>query len=299
MTFKPSSILATAVIPWDEKFIFDESRFTNQVARLASGLTRHVYIFGTAGEGYAVTDQQFQRIASCFARCAAANQVRPMIGVISLSLGTIIERIEFGRALGIKEFQLSLPCWGALNDTEVDRFFAETCGRFADCHFLHYNNSRSKRMLTAPEYLRLADRHPNLVAVKTGVSDPAILSELLKVRRLRFYFTEFGYAAARANGAECGLLISLSSANSEMGIKFATCATAEREAMLADIKNILASLHQIAGGRYHMDGGYDKLLWSVHDPDFPLRMLPPYSGPEPEDAAAFRRSLPAGWLPPA
>jgi len=103
MTFKPSSILATAVIPWDEQFIFDEPRFTNQVARLASGLTRHLYIFGTAGEGYALTDQQFQRIAASFARCAASHQVRPMIGVISLSLGTIIERIEFGRSLGVRE----------------------------------------------------------------------------------------------------------------------------------------------------------------------------------------------------
>ena len=35
-------------------------------ARLAGGI-RHLYVFGTAGEGYAVTDSQFHAITSAFA----------------------------------------------------------------------------------------------------------------------------------------------------------------------------------------------------------------------------------------
>jgi dihydrodipicolinate synthase/N-acetylneuraminate lyase len=266
---------------------------------LATNLSRHLYIFGTAGEGYAVSDTQFRRVAACFAGCAAAHQVRPMIGIISLSLTTIIERIEFGRGLGIREFQLSLPSWGALNDGEVDRFFSETCDQFPDCQFLHYNLARTKRVLTATDYLRLIDRHPNLVAVKTGISDPQIVAELIKVPRLRFYFTEFGYAAARKLGADCGLLISLSSVNPHLAREYVQGGDQRREELIPDLHSILVALQKIAGDRFHMDGGYDKLLWSVHDPDFQLRMLPPYAGPEPEDAATFRRSLPAGWLPPA
>ena len=62
-----------------------------------------------------------------------------MVGVISLSLPTIIERIERARQMGIRHFQISLPSWGALSDSELKTFFKETCGRFPDCSFLHYN----------------------------------------------------------------------------------------------------------------------------------------------------------------
>jgi hypothetical protein len=28
----------------------------------------------------------------------------------------------------------------------------------------------------------------------------------------------------------------------------------------------------------HMDGAYDKVFCKIHDPGFPLRLLPPYAG---------------------
>src|SRR5581483_6479576 len=127
------SILATAVIPWRPDHRFDEATFRRQVATIARGLTTHIYVFGTAGEGYAVTDAQGDEIAAAFWRAAQDFGVSPMLGVVSLSLPTILGRIERGRALGFREFQISLPSWGALNDRDLDAFFAETCGRFPDC----------------------------------------------------------------------------------------------------------------------------------------------------------------------
>ena len=178
----------------------------------------------------------------------------------------------------------------------MDRFFDETCDRFPDCQFLHYNLARSKRVLTAADYHRLAGRHPNLLAVKTGISDPPVISELIKVPRLRFYFTEFGYAAARRLGAECGLLVSLSAVNPRLALEYVQGDDARRAKLIPDLHAILDTLKTIAGDRFHIDGGYDKLIWSVHDPEFPLRLLPPYAAPAPEDAAAFRSALPAHWL---
>jgi hypothetical protein len=37
-----------------------------------------------------------------------------MLGVISTSLGTVIERIEFGLELGYRQFQISFPSWGTV-----------------------------------------------------------------------------------------------------------------------------------------------------------------------------------------
>lgn len=295
--FAPSPILGTVVLPWRDDNSLDEARFASQVRRIAESVSRHLYIFGTAGEGYAVSDRQFQQVAALFARTAGECNVRPMAGVISLSLATMIERIEFCHVLGIREFQLSLPSWGPLNDAELDRFFAETCGRFPDCHFLHYNIARTKRVLGPAEYTRLIPRHPNLVAVKTGISDPEVVAGLVKLPQLRFYFTEAGYAVARRLGGNVGLLISLSSVNPRLAHEYVNGTDERRAELTPGIQAILGALRGIAGDRFHIDGGYDKLLWSVHDPDFPLRMLPPYEGPRPEDAVRFRHSLPPAWRP--
>jgi hypothetical protein len=44
-------------------------------------------------------------------------------------------------------------------------------------------------------------------------------------------------------------------------------------------------------GDGHIDGAYDKALWRLHDPRFPLRLLPPYTGVDAEAVDRF-----AAWL---
>jgi len=290
-------ILAAAVIPWTADWKFDAATFRRQVQTIARHLTRRLYVFGTAGEGYAVSATQFREVASCFWQCAQEERVAPMLGVISLSLPTIIERIEWGRSLGFREFQLSLPAWGALNDRELEAFFAETCGRFSDCRFLHYNLGRSGRVLTAPDYRRLCEGHPNLVAVKWSTSEPALIREAMTLApRLRFFFTERGYVEARRHG-DCGLLISLASVNPARAKELVAGDDATRTRLLEGIRAMGAKLKEISAGRYHIDGAFDKMLFRVSDPTFPLRLLPPYQGATEEDFSAFRAALPPAWNP--
>ncbi len=221
----------------------------------------------------------------------------PMIGVISLALSTIVDRIGRGYVLGFRTFQISLPSWGGLNDAELDIFFSETCGRFPDCEFHHYNLARSKRLLKAADYRRLAAAHPNFVAVKASTNDPAVVADLLTLApRLRFYFTEFGYAIARRTH-DVGLLISLASVNFRRAKRFVAGNDAERSAALVELQSILATLHEVADGRFHMDGAFDKMLFRVNDPDFPLRLLPPYIGATEQDFTRFFEALPPGWRP--
>ena len=291
-----ADILATAVVPWTKSYEFDEDKFCHQVHAIARGLTPNIYVFGTASEGYAVTESQFDQISSAFWRSSQECGAFPMLGIISLSLPTIIERIERGRALGFRDFQLSLPSWGALNDDELDTFFAETCGRFPDCHFHHYNLVRTKRFLTSVEYTRLAEAHPNLVAVKAGTRDPEVIADLLKVSpRLRFYFTEYGYAHARRTH-DVGFLISLASANPKRAKAFVAGDDARRTADLEDLQVMLESLKELSTDKFHIDGGFDKMIYKVNDPSFPLRLLPPYAGPTDEDFATFRSDIAEGWM---
>jgi len=294
---QPARILATAVIPWTKDNTFDEECFRRQVIKIATTLTRSIYLFGTAGEGYAVTEKQYDEISAAFGRVAQEHQVLPMLGVISLSLPTIIDRISRGAALGFTTFQLSLPSWGALNDRELDAFFAETCGRFPACEFHLYNVPRMKRQLTSVELARAAANHPNFVAVKSGGRDPKMVADLLKVApRLRFYFTEGGYALARQTH-DVGLLISLASIHPKRALAFVEGTDEARARDLAELTAIGATLRSLADGKFHMDGAFDKMLIRVNLPDFPLRLLPPYAGPSEEDFLHFLSSLPEGWRP--
>ncbi len=293
----PSAIVATCVVPWNEKYEFEEDLFRAQVRAMREHLTTHLYIFGTAGEGYAVNEKQFDRVASVFREETNFPGTRGMVGVISLSLSTIIGRIERAREMGFRGFQISLPSWGALTDREVDAFFRETCGRFPDCHFLHYNLMRAKRLLNGDDYARLAARHSNLVMVKTGSDDAAFLTDLLtKAPQIQFCLGEYGYAKMR-DRFECGLLISIAATNHAAAHEFFAARNDTLSALAGELRAVLDALVKSVDGAGHMDGLYDKLLYKLHAPNFPLRLLPPYEAATEEIFARFQDALPERWRP--
>ena len=298
-TWRASPILATAVVPWTEKYEFDEAAFSHEVHALAATLTPHIYTFGTAGEGYAMSDAQFDRITTAFWKAAAAAKAIPMVGVVSLSLSTMIERIEKCHAKGFREFQISLPSWGALNDRELDAFFAAVCGRFPDCYFLNYKIARTKRVLGVAEFRRLSAAHPNLVAVKMGAPAMPQLQEMLTtLPGLKFYFTEAGYAEGRKVG-DCGLLISLATVHHARAHEFVKGSHELRAEYGADLKIMLNKLIDLSKDKFHMDGAFDKMLARVNSPAFPLRLLPPYESASVADFEQFMAILPARWKPGA
>src|SRR5262249_43027051 len=97
----PCCLLCTCCVPWDENGNFLEEVFRREVNTMLKG-TRHLYVFGTAGEGYAVTERQFDQIVRVFSDAMQAGGAEPMVGVINLSLPTIIERIGRARDMGVR-----------------------------------------------------------------------------------------------------------------------------------------------------------------------------------------------------
>ncbi|REJ73690.1 MAG: dihydrodipicolinate synthase family protein [Planctomycetota bacterium] len=299
----PQCIMATCCVPWDEQGQFMEEVFRRGVGNTLRDGTRHLYVFGTAGEGYAVTDEQFFKIATAFVDEMRSGNAEPMVGVIHLSLGTILERIERCREMGVRDYQISLPSWGALSEREVFTFFQEVCGRFRDCRFLHYNLPRTKRLVTPEEYARLAEEHPNLVATKNSSDSFSTTARLLEqAPQLQHFLSETGFAYG-SQFSECGLLASLVTGWSEL-----------RRLLRAGIEKDAATLTQVTRDvriyfeqlRFLMDpplidGAYDKMFARIHDPEFPLRLLPPYESVGEEEfkrfEAALREKLPH-WMPP-
>ncbi len=283
----PPTVLATCVLPWDDRLRFDEDAFREHVRLVAAHMTRHLYVFGTAGEGYAVTEAQFRDVARVFWDEARRCAVTPMLGVISNSLGTVIERLEFGLGLGYRQFQISFPAWGRVGDAERDVFFAETCGRFGQAQFLHYNTPRGGRVLTGAEYGRLAAEHASLAAAKFTSSDAAVVAELVRnAAPVQCFLTEPAYVLADGN---CGLLVSLSGVRLGLPGRFQAARGAglrELGRLAEAVDELLEDSFRAACPSAHMDGAYEKVLARAHGARLALRLLPPYQGAT-EDA--YRR----------
>lgn len=292
----PICILATAVVPWTEDYQIDEDRFRREIRFLSEQVSRNIYLFGTAGEGHAVSEAQFRRLVTIFGEECTALKAEPMIGLISLSLPQIQERIRFCRDRGIHDFQLAFPSWGTLVEAEWKAFFAETCGLFPDCRFLHYNNKRSGIRLEPTDYGVLAEEHTNLVAVKHTQDTPERMQQFVQsAPALTFFPSELLYSEVR-DTCEVGLLPSLSLVYPErLRQLFHARGDALREAA-RDLPALRAAvIGHVGRSGAHMDSAYDKALYKVNDPEFPLRLLPPYLGCSEADFRGFLADLPESW----
>jgi 4-hydroxy-tetrahydrodipicolinate synthase len=293
----PACIMGTAVVPWTADYQLDEALFRHEIASLLAAECTNLYVFGTAGEGYAVDDAQFEHIARVFVDEMRAGGAEPMVGVISLSLTTMLRRTAFARdTLGVRRFQVSLPSWGALDDVEVRTLFDDVLGRFEDCQFLHYNLLRTKRLVSAAEYAAIAADHPNLVATKNSTDSMQRVRELLTTAsEPRHFLNERGFAYGSLI-AEPGLLISLATVNLAQGKRYFATGQARDVATLLRMEGELHDIGQhfhsmVSERRTLIDGAFDKVLWRLHDERFPLRLLPPYQAATESAADAFKRFL--------
>lgn len=278
----PAGILATCPIPWDESFNFEEEVFRRAVKSLLVH-TPLIYIFGTAGEGYAVNREEYIRIISVFTDEVKKKQAEPMIGIINLSMSEIFRRVEIAMDIGVRYFQISLPSWAVLSRKETELFFRDILSAFPEADFLHYNLQRSGRILMPEEYMELSEKYSNFIGAKITSDSTRYIEELLELDLpLRFFFTSPGYAYASMLG-ECGFLISTASCNWDAAKQYyaAGCNGDVKTLMQLqmEIGNITRELISCVGDSGHIDGAFDKIFLKTHIRDFPLRLQPPYSYP--------------------
>lgn len=290
----PRTILPTVCIPWTESLELDAALFGDMVrGRLANGI-RHLYVFGTAGEGHAVTERQFDTIVRAFVdACSDTPDAHPMVGLITQSALTQVERVERAMAMGVRDFQFTLPAWGVLTDDEVRTHARFLLARFPEARFLHYNLLRAGRLVTAPLYAELADEHPNLVATKQGTGDALRISSLLTgAPLLRHFLTESGYPFGCSIGGRPGLLQSLSSTNERAAWAYFRAGVEGDLAALGraqvDHLALLDALLACGGPGPHMDGAFEKMMQKLVDERVPLRLLPPYRAVSDEGWAAYK-----------
>ena len=71
------TVLASCEIPWDDREQLLEDVFRREVRLVLKQGFNDLYIFGTAGEGYAVDSARFRQIVTIFAEETLGGAARP------------------------------------------------------------------------------------------------------------------------------------------------------------------------------------------------------------------------------
>ena len=293
----PQVLLCAACVPWTEDHQLDVPLFREGVRLLCRQGAGSIYLFGTAGEGYAVNREQYLQIVTEFMdEIRHYPQVIPMVGVISMSMTETVERIRMAGALGVRYFQISFPSWGAVSNEEAVGFFKAVCGAFPDYRFMHYNNAlRSRKRLTPKDYKRLVEEIPNLVAVKfIAPSFGEIQTFAALDLPIRVFFLEYAYGYGSMTYNQFGYLASITNCSYPM-------MRAYFEAGKAQDWKTIAKIHQDFPAVYDalftncpgdkIDSAYDKLFVQFSIPEFPARILPPYEGFSQQQVENFKKEL--------
>jgi dihydrodipicolinate synthase/N-acetylneuraminate lyase len=292
----PQTVLVSCEIPWDERQNLLEDVFRAEVRMVLAQGFNYLYVFGTAGEGYAVDSARFRQIVGIFAEETLRDGIHPQVGVIGLSTANIVERVAVAYATGFRTFQISLPSWGPLNDAELLTFFTDVCGAFPDAQFLHYNLPRAKRVLNGADYRRLVEAVPNLVATKnTGGGAQRAADLMRRAPELQHFFGEDNFMAGCQFG-ECSLLASFGPMVPRKTWEyFEAGRTGQVETLVRLHHGFLELLDDLFGTllpQERIDGAYDKLIVRLAGLEqMPLRMLSPYQGFGEEEFQFCKRIL--------
>ena len=300
-------VLVSCEVPWDENEEFMEDVFRDEVRATLRSFD-NLYVFGTAGEGYGVTEGQFRDVVQVFSEETNRENVHPMVGIISMSTAQATGRIGIAHDAGIRTFMVTLPSWRPVTDAEYMVFLRDVCGAFPDSMFLHYNLGLAGRVLGAADYQRIEDAIPNLVGTKTGSAGPETVKELIANTSLQHFVGEKAFATGSRHG-ECSIL-------SSGGILFPDQVNEvfrlgvagridEAEHLAAELSRAALTFFRPAsestdmGFDARVHGAWDKMFKRAAGLEMPFRMLSPYQHWDEETYEACLRALRAEfghWL---
>ena len=272
--------LVSVPIAWDQDGLFSPIMFRKAIRKLLQEGCDGLYLFGTSGEGYAVSDDEFTQIVDVYVDATAEFSGFRQIGCFGLSSDQVKHRCRIAAERGLQSIQITLPFWKELNDAELLRYFSDVCGRFPELSFLLYNNPRNKRRLKGKELEAIHEVTPNLHGAKTGSGAWLDFFELVtESPSLVHFVTEAAFLFSYGLGT-VGLIPS-------SNFVFPQKTRAYYEAVVGNDlktahrlhKEIMRFFHKTATPlvqKGYIDGAIDKAYARIGGMDMPLNIKSPY-----------------------
>lgn len=164
---------ATLLLPINADESIDFARLAGEIDYLVTAGVDGIYSNGTAGEFYAQSEREFDRVSELLAeRCERAN-VPFQIGANHTSPAIALDRVRRAAALRPSAIQVILADWHPLSDDEAIAYLQRLAEVAAPVGLVLYNPPRAKRVLPPEAYARIAPAVPGLVGIKVADGDAA------------------------------------------------------------------------------------------------------------------------------
>ena len=127
-----------------------------------------IYSNGTAGEFYAQSEEEFDRIHTVLAEKCNQAGMPFQIGASHMSAQISLSRVKRAAAFEPSAIQVILPDWFPVNLEEAVNFLHLLASEAEPIGLVLYNPPHAKRQLTPAEFGLLADEIPALLGVKVA-----------------------------------------------------------------------------------------------------------------------------------
>jgi 4-hydroxy-tetrahydrodipicolinate synthase len=193
---------ATVLLPIAHDESIDWSRMANEIDALVLSGVDGIYTNGTAGEFYAQSEEEFDRMHEMLAEKCENAKMPFQIGASHPIAQTLLSRVRRATHWKPGAIQVTLPDWYPVNEREVHKFLLKVAEVAAPIGLVLYNPPHAKRVVSPEELGRLANTIPSLVGVKVAAGDAAWYKAMREnVPELSIFVPGHCLASGMLNGA--------------------------------------------------------------------------------------------------
>lgn len=157
---------ATLLLPINNDESIDFTRLSEDLEFLLRSGVEGIYSNGTAGEFYAQTEEEFDRISVMLAEACERVQLPFQIGVSHTSAQTMLSRLHRAVTLKPSAVQVILPDWVKPTLAESIAFLRRMAEAAGPVRLVLYNPPNAKKLLTPEEYGELVRAAPEIAGIK-------------------------------------------------------------------------------------------------------------------------------------
>lgn len=193
---------ATLLLPLNTDDSIDFGLLGAELDQFIAARVNGVYSNGSAGEFYAQSEDEFDRVNALLAEKCSRAHVPFQIGACHMSPQLSRERLRRTRALRPTAFQIILPDWFVPSWPEILAFVEVMAAEAAPTPLVLYNPPHAKRRLVPSEWAQLVEKFPAIVGIKVPGGDAAWYREMRPVmEKISVFIPGHLLAAGLAQGA--------------------------------------------------------------------------------------------------
>jgi 4-hydroxy-tetrahydrodipicolinate synthase len=162
---------ATLLLPLEPDESIDFDRLDDQITVLVRAGVSGIYTNGTAGEFYAQSESEFDRIHEMVSEQCELHQIPFQIGATHMSPQIALERIHRSKALSPGAFQVILADWFPLTLPEAIDCLSRMASVAAPIGLVLYNPPHAKLRLSPSDFGKITRAVPELIGIKVAGGD--------------------------------------------------------------------------------------------------------------------------------